>query len=97
VRLVVQAGGEAHPVRCDVRQSDEVAALLGEADRTLGGVDLLVNNAGVAVAGAVGAVPLTDWEWIVAITLRGVVHGCHHFIPRFEEQRSSAAAAGARR
>jgi NAD(P)-dependent dehydrogenase (short-subunit alcohol dehydrogenase family) len=99
VRLVVQAGGEAHPVRCDVRRSDDVAALLGEADRALGGVDLVVNNAGVGVGGPVGSVPLADWEWVISINLWGVIHGCHHFAPRLKEQRSGhilnvASAAG---
>lgn len=90
VGLVAAAGGEAHATRCDVSRSDEVAALLGEADRVLGGVDLLVNNAGVAVGGPVGEVPLADWEWVMGINLWGVIHGCHAFVPRFREQRGGA-------
>jgi NAD(P)-dependent dehydrogenase (short-subunit alcohol dehydrogenase family) len=98
VRLVAQAGGEVHAARCDVSKSDEVGALLGAADRTLGGVDLLVNNAGVSVSGSVGEVPLDDWEWILGVNLWGVIYGCHHFVPRFKQQRSghivNVASAG---
>lgn len=99
VRLVTKAGGEAQAVRCDVRKSDEVAALLVEVDRAFGGVDLLVNNAGVSVSGPIGSVPLADWEWIMGINLWGVIYGCHTFVPRFKEQRSGhvlnvASAAG---
>ncbi|WP_437929122.1 SDR family NAD(P)-dependent oxidoreductase [Sorangium sp. So ce291] len=98
-RLVADAGGEAHTVRCDVSRSDEVAALVGEADRALGGVDLVVNNAGVSASGNVGELSLEDWSWVMGVNLWGVIHGCHAFAPRFKEQRSGhflnvASAAG---
>jgi short-subunit dehydrogenase len=65
----------------------------------LGGADLLINNAGVAVSGRIGSIPLADWEWIVGINLWGVIYGCHHFVPRFQKQGSGhvlnvASAAG---
>jgi NAD(P)-dependent dehydrogenase (short-subunit alcohol dehydrogenase family) len=44
-------------------------------------VDLLVNNAGVAIGAAFLDTPLPDWDWIVSINLMGVVHGCHFFVP----------------
>ncbi|WP_438027479.1 SDR family NAD(P)-dependent oxidoreductase [Sorangium sp. So ce233] len=98
-RLVADAGGEAHTVRCDVSRSDDVAALVGEADRALGGVDLVVNNAGVCAGGPVGEVPLEDWSWVMGVNLWGVIHGCHAFTPRFKEQKRGhflniASAAG---
>lgn len=98
-RMVAANGGEGHAVRCDVSKPEEVAALLPMADEKLGGVDLIVNNAGVAVSGPVGEIPLKDWEWIVNINLWGVIYGCHTFVPRFKAQRSGhvlnvASAAG---
>jgi NAD(P)-dependent dehydrogenase (short-subunit alcohol dehydrogenase family) len=44
-------------------------------------VDLLVNNAGVAIGGGFLDTSLEDWEWILGVNLRGVVLGCHHFVP----------------
>ncbi|WP_394847838.1 SDR family NAD(P)-dependent oxidoreductase [Pendulispora brunnea] len=90
---------EVIAVAVDVAKSDEVEKLAAEAESRFGGTDLLVNNAGVATAGATGEVPLADWEWIVGINLWGVVYGCHHFVPKMKERRSGhilnvASAAG---
>jgi short-subunit dehydrogenase len=41
----------------------------------------VVNNAGVAVAGPFVELPLDDFMWLLDINLRGVIYGCHFFIP----------------
>jgi short-subunit dehydrogenase len=46
-----------------------------------GRVDLLVNNAGVAVVGGFLETNRKDWQWLVDINLMGVVHGCDSFLP----------------
>jgi short-subunit dehydrogenase len=99
VRLVREAGGRAEAVACDVTRVADVERLASEAERALGGVDIVVNNAGVAVAGPVGKVPLDDWRWIIDINLFGVIHGCHVFVPYFRNRGSGhvlnvASAAG---
>ncbi len=73
-------------VRCDVSRVEDVEALAATADKVLGGVDLVINNAGVAVAGLVGDVPLDDWRWIMGVNLGGVINGCHVFAPRLRKQ-----------
>nr|HEX4318625.1 SDR family NAD(P)-dependent oxidoreductase [Kofleriaceae bacterium] len=45
-------------------------------------VDVVVNNAGVAVGGTFLDTSLDDWDWLLGINLRGVVHGCHMFVPK---------------
>ena len=79
---------EVHAVRCDVSKVADVERLASEADRLLGGVDVLVNNAGVVAGGRVGDVPIADWEWVLGVNLWGVIHGCHVFAPRMRKQRS---------
>jgi NAD(P)-dependent dehydrogenase (short-subunit alcohol dehydrogenase family) len=96
---VVAAGGTAVATRCDVSKREEVDALATLAQERFGGTDLIVNNAGVAVAGPVGDVPIKDWEWIMGVNLWGVIYGCHAFVPRFKAQGSGhilnvASAAG---
>ena len=81
-----QLDGEAHPFACDVAKREEVDALAVEAEKRLGGVDLVVNNAGVAVGGAIGDIPIDDWRWIVVVNLWGPIHGCHVFSPRLKRQ-----------
>jgi NAD(P)-dependent dehydrogenase (short-subunit alcohol dehydrogenase family) len=92
-------GPAVHPAKCDVSQLADVEALADETERVLGGLDLLVNNAGVAVVGAIGEVPIADWRWIVDVNLWGVIHGCHVFVPWLREQKGGhvlnvASAAG---
>lgn len=84
------AGGEARVTVCDVAKLADVERLGALADEAFGGADLLINNAGVAVAGPMEEVALADWEWIMGINLWGVVYGCRTFIPRFKQQRSGA-------
>jgi NAD(P)-dependent dehydrogenase (short-subunit alcohol dehydrogenase family) len=94
-----RCGPNAHAVQCDVTDLGAVERLAGETQRLLGGVDLVVNNAGVAVIGQVGAVPIADWRWVIDVNLWGVIHGCHVFVPKLRAQRSGhilnvASAAG---
>jgi NAD(P)-dependent dehydrogenase (short-subunit alcohol dehydrogenase family) len=98
-RLVQGAGGTAVARRADVADFAQVEALAGAVEEAFGGADLVINNAGVAVGGAVGQVPLDEWRWIVGINLWGVIYGCHVFVPRFKTRGSGhiinvASAAG---
>jgi NAD(P)-dependent dehydrogenase (short-subunit alcohol dehydrogenase family) len=94
-----QAGASAHALAADVTRPEQLEALAAKADELLGGVDLFINNAGVAVSGRVGEVALSDWKWLLDVNLMGVVNGLHAFVPRMRKQRSGhilnvASAAG---
>ena len=68
-------------VVCDVADPD---ALRRAADFTLerfGKVHIVVNNAGVSLAGKLGKIPLEDWRWIVDINLMSVAYGVEIFTP----------------
>ncbi|RCW46297.1 NADP-dependent 3-hydroxy acid dehydrogenase YdfG [Halopolyspora algeriensis] len=73
-----------HPL--DVRDSIGWARVRQWCEREWGGLDVLVNNAGVAVAGRMEAVSTDDWDWILDINLKGVVRGCREFAPLFTRQ-----------
>jgi NAD(P)-dependent dehydrogenase (short-subunit alcohol dehydrogenase family) len=69
----------------DVASSAQMAAFCERVCRD-GAPDVLVNNAGVGLAGGLLDTSLEDWEWIVNVNLWGVVHGCHFFAPRMRER-----------
>jgi NAD(P)-dependent dehydrogenase (short-subunit alcohol dehydrogenase family) len=84
--LVREKGGRSEGVRCDVTDRDEVFALVDEAEMRLGGIDLIANNAGVAVGGPFEEISIEDWRWAVDINLWGVVYGCQAAIPKMRAQ-----------
>lgn len=87
-KLVGEIGGTALVVRCDVTKPADVQALADFATKALGGTDLLINNAGVAVAGPIGDVTLEDWRFQIDVNLFGVIYGCHSFVPAMLERGS---------
>ncbi|HXW10994.1 MAG TPA: SDR family NAD(P)-dependent oxidoreductase, partial [Steroidobacteraceae bacterium] len=70
----------------DVASPSVVAGAMGDFVARHGGLDVLVNNAGVAVAGAVELTAVEDWRWIVDINLLGVVWGCRAALPVLKRQ-----------
>jgi NAD(P)-dependent dehydrogenase (short-subunit alcohol dehydrogenase family) len=72
----------------DVTREEDLQAIADELSQHWGGLDVLINNAGVAQAGAIEDVTLSDWEWIININLLGVVRGCKVFTPIFKRQGS---------
>lgn len=72
----------------DAASCELVSASVGRFAEAQGGLDLIVNNAGVAVAGAVETTPPADWQWIVGINLLGVVWGCRAVVPLMRLQGS---------
>lgn len=86
VRLAEARGAEVRSLVCDVRKAEQVEAQAALGDEAFEGTDIVVNNAGVAVAGPVGEVSLDDWRWQVDINLFGVIYGCHAYVPRMKSQ-----------
>jgi 3-oxoacyl-[acyl-carrier protein] reductase len=71
VAAVERAGGRAVAVRADVAQRAEVEALVRDALERFGGLDVLVNNAGVDVVGTVLETTDDDWDRVFAVNARG--------------------------
>ena len=76
------AGGKATAKACDVASYDDVASLIAHATETFGGVDVLINNAGLIdpIARMDESDP-TAWSGIVDVNLKGVYYGIHAALP----------------
>jgi NAD(P)-dependent dehydrogenase (short-subunit alcohol dehydrogenase family) len=83
-----QPGAAAEWLQLDVRSDDDWAAALGWVEQHWGGLDLLVNNAGVAGGGRVELCTMEEWAWLTEINLFGVVRGVRTFAPLLKRQGS---------
>ena len=81
-------GGRGIFVPCDVTRYDDLEDLKSNVLHEWNGLDVLVNNAGVAAAGEIGEIPLETWNWIIDINLKSVVYACKLFVPHFAAQNS---------
>ncbi|MDQ6934449.1 MAG: SDR family NAD(P)-dependent oxidoreductase [Actinomycetota bacterium] len=75
-------------IHLDVRSEEDWSAALSRVEREWGGLDVLVNNAGIAGGGRVELCTMAEWEEITAVNLFGVVRGTRTFVPIFKRQRS---------
>jgi NAD(P)-dependent dehydrogenase (short-subunit alcohol dehydrogenase family) len=85
--LARELGGRALCVeRVDVADRAQVAGFADAVHARAPAADVIVNNAGVACGGDFVDISLDDWDWLLGVNLRGVVHGCHFFVPRMIER-----------
>ncbi len=78
---VRELGAEAHVAAVDVAQRERVFAWADEVAAHHGGVNVIVNNAGVSLTVAISELALGDFEWLMNINFWGVVHGTQAFLP----------------
>ena len=97
--LVNDVGVEALAHVTDVASAQSVEALADAAVERFGTVNILCNNAGVGGGGLIKNQQLVDWKWVIDVSLWGVIHGLHYFLPHLIEADeghvvSTASVAG---
>ena len=70
----------------DVTSEDSFTSAVAAVNAAWGGVDVLVNNAGVATAGTVEESPIKQWDWVLNINVLGCVRGARAVIPTMKSQ-----------
>ncbi len=96
---IVAAGGQATAVTLDVTDPVAFERVVQEIAATRGHLDYLFNNAGIAIGGEVRVMTLADWNRLLDVNVRGVIHGVNAAYPVMIRQSSghiinTASAAG---
>lgn len=71
---------------CDVRSESQVRQMLEECERRFGGVDILINNAGIGKFGTVEELDPEDFRAILETNVFGVFYACHFAIPMMRKR-----------
>ena len=82
--------GRAFSAAHDVRAEDQWREVLATADAAMGGLSILVNNAGIGTQGRVEDVALEDWHRTMAINVDSVFLGCKHALPYLRDNQPAA-------
>lgn len=80
------AGGGLQPVRLDVTDRADVAAFVDAARERHGRVDALVNNAGIMPLSRLDSLLVDEWDRMIDVNVRGLLHGIAAALPVFGAQ-----------
>ncbi|MDA1331602.1 MAG: SDR family NAD(P)-dependent oxidoreductase [Proteobacteria bacterium] len=84
------AVGDFHPVILDVREERAWESALGNIQSDFGGIDVLVNNAGISPTGTAEETSPQLWDEVMAVNLRGSFLGCQKAIPLMRNRGGGA-------
>ena len=87
-RRLADSGATVHVVELDVRDPAAFERAIADTVQTSGRIDYLFNNAGIGIGGEVDTLSLDDWNDIIDVNLRGVIHGVQAAYPVMIRQRS---------
>ncbi len=88
VREIGKLGGEAIAVRCDVTREEDAEALINQANREFGPVDILINNAGITIPEPFLKLTAKKWDLVMNVNLRGTFLCTKAVLPQMVERKS---------
>lgn len=88
VKEIEADGGRARARRLDVTDLDDMRAFVGFAKGEFGRVDVIVNNAGVMPLSPLAELKIDEWNWMIDVNIRGVLHGIAAVLPDMNAQQS---------
>jgi NAD(P)-dependent dehydrogenase (short-subunit alcohol dehydrogenase family) len=84
VEMLRGEGIQAIGMACDVADRDSLAEAAAKAFSEFGKVHILCNNAGVSRAGRIEQIAASDWDWVIGVNLKGLIHGLQIFLPHMK-------------
>src|ERR1700749_884040 len=87
VEALRREGITAIGTTCDVSDREALAEAARRTFAEFGKVHVLCNNAGVSRAGPVESIAASDWEWVIGVNLKGLVHGLQLFLSHMKAHR----------
>lgn len=79
-----------HAIRHDVMDRDSWDRVADEIEKKFGGLQVLVNNAGVGLQAPASTGTYKDWEWGLGVNLWGPIYGIHTYVPRMLASKQGA-------
>ena len=100
-RKIVSGGGKCLPIEGDVSKEEDVIRVVEASKKEFGEIDILVNNAGVSKEASFMALSLSDWDHLLSVNLKGVIHCIRAVLPGMQKRKAGtiiniASAAGLR-
>ncbi|MEQ8695788.1 MAG: 3-hydroxybutyrate dehydrogenase [Bauldia litoralis] len=79
-------GVEVRYSPADMTKPDEIAAMIADAEKEFGAIDVLVNNAGIQFVSPIDEFPAEKWDAIIAINLTSAFHTIHAALPGMKKK-----------
>ena len=85
---ITAAGGSAAFQKLDVTDLADMQRFVAFAEKQFGRIDVIVNNAGVMPLSPLDALKIDEWNQMIDVNIRGVLHGIAAGLPLFKKQKS---------
>jgi NAD(P)-dependent dehydrogenase (short-subunit alcohol dehydrogenase family) len=89
-QVAAEIGGTASGYALDVADGPAFARLASDIAAKEGGIDVLVNSAGTITRQTIAAMPVADWDRVIAVNLRGPFNGTQAVIPHIKKRGGGA-------